>query len=84
MKVLAFQSLFEEGRHRILDFTEEEGEPKLVFPRTANCVAISLFQSRPWIIATLVAHAAMDLMTVPLSGVFHQPGLLAKGHRLLR
>ncbi len=85
LQVLALESLFKEGTHRVLDFTEGEGEHKQFFATHSQlCADIFVLRRRPWVIITVVAHAAMELMTVPLRGVLRRVGLLARVRRLLR
>ena len=85
LQLLALESLFNEGTHRLLDFTEGEGEHKQFFStHSVLCADIFLLRRRPWVITTVLAHAALESMTVPLRGVLHRLGLLARIRRLLR
>lgn len=85
LQVLALESLFNERRHKLMDFTEGEGEHKQFFSTHSQlCGDIFVLQRRPWIIAAVVAHAAMDLMTGQLRVALRRLGLLARVRRLLR
>lgn len=85
LQVLALESLFKEGTHRLLDFTEGEGEHKQFFSTHSQlCADIFVLHRRSWVIITVVAHAATELMTASARGVLRRLGLLARVRRLLR
>ena len=85
LQLLALESLFKEETHQLLDFTEGEGEHKQFFStRSQLCADIFVLRRRPGLIIAVVAHAAMESITVPLRDALRRVGLLAKVRRLLR
>lgn len=85
LQVLALESLFKERTHRLLDFTEGEGEHKQFFSTHSQlCADIFVLRARPWVVVTVAAHAAMESLTAPLRDALRRLGLLAKVRRLLR
>jgi CelD/BcsL family acetyltransferase involved in cellulose biosynthesis len=85
LQLLALESLFKERAHSLLDFTEGEGEHKQFFStRSQLCADIFVLRARPRLVITVMAHAAMEMMTGPLRDVLRRLGFLARVRRLLR
>lgn len=85
LQMLALEHLFAEGRYRIFDFTEGEGEHKRLFAtETVLCGDAYFLARRPALTATVRAHAALCDLDRALGRALDRLALKARLKRLLR
>jgi CelD/BcsL family acetyltransferase involved in cellulose biosynthesis len=81
----ALERLFAEGRFRLLDFTEGEGEHKAFFAtRGVLCADVYYFRRRPRHLAVLGLHSGLQVSSRAAAGLLDAIGLKRRVKKLLR